>query len=105
MISDGSDGSARKRLAEIGHPVLGDARTCDARTNRFFEERNALDRSFLHAVRLEVARPGSEEKLVLTAPLAGDLMTTLERLGGTAAIARLEEKNALGTTSEPSLKS
>lgn len=95
-IHEGSDTTVRKRLVEIGHPVLGDPRTCDARTNRFFEERNALDRAFLHAARLEIDRPESGERFVVEAPLAGDLRASLERMASAEVIARLEEKGALG---------
>ncbi len=91
-----SDSIAKTRLSEIGHPVLGDPKSCDPRSNRFFEERNALDRPFLHAVRVELDRPGSGTRLVVSAPLAGDLRTTLERMGGRDVALRLEEKNALG---------
>ena len=95
--ANASDTIAKTRLAEIGHPVLGDPRSCDPRSNRFFEERNALDRPFLHAVRLEVDRPGGGMRLVASAPLAGDLRTTLVRLGGEETVLKLEEKNALGS--------
>ena len=47
----------RRHLAAIGHPVLGDDRYGHVPTNRFFEEKNGLDRAFLHCVRLELDHP------------------------------------------------
>ena len=47
----------RRHLAAIGHPVLGDDRYGHAPTNRYFEEKNGLDRTFLHCVRLEIDHP------------------------------------------------
>ena len=38
----------RRHLASLGHPVLGDARYGDAASNRHFEMRHGLDRTFLH---------------------------------------------------------
>jgi 23S rRNA (uracil1939-C5)-methyltransferase len=66
-----------RHLASIGHPVLGDARFGHAPTNRYFEEKCGLDRTFLHASRLEVTHPDTAARLVLEAPLAGDLQAVL----------------------------
>ena len=57
----------RRHLAAIGHPVLGDDRYGHAPTNRFFEEKNALDRTFLHCVRLELTHPRTQAKLIIEA--------------------------------------
>ncbi len=65
----------RRHLASLGHPVLGDARYGHAPSNRHFEERHALDRTFLHCARLELAG------LDLEAPLSGELRLVLDRLG------------------------
>ncbi len=89
----------RRHLAAIGHPVLGDDRYGHGPTNRYFEERHALDRTFLHCVRLEVTHPETGARLVLESPLPGDLRTVLERLGGQETLRFLEQKNALGGVS------
>jgi hypothetical protein len=57
-----------KRLAKIGHPIVGDERLGHAPTNRHFFEKHGLDRAFVHV--------GSEA-------LAGDLVAVLRSLGVT----------------------
>lgn len=68
----------RRHLAGLGHPVIGDARHGHAPTNRHFAERFALDRTFLHCERLELAAPGAGPTRVYESPLPGDLVTVLE---------------------------
>ncbi|MEO8801293.1 MAG: RsmD family RNA methyltransferase [Polyangiaceae bacterium] len=99
-MAEGADGLVRKRLAEVGHPVLGDERSCDPRTNKFFEERNALDRPFLHAVRIELER-GEAPRLAVEGDLAGDLRITIQRLSPKEILSKLDEKNAFGGASIP----
>lgn len=86
----------RRHLASIGHAVLGDDRYGHAQTNRHFEERNGLDRTFLHCVRLELDHPDSGERVVVEAALAGDLRAVLERIAGFGTLRFLDQKNALG---------
>ena len=86
----------RRHLAAIGHPVLGDDRYGHAPTNRFFEEKNALDRTFLHCVRLEFEHPTTGQRLIVEAPMPGDLRAVLERTSGPGTLRFLEHKNALG---------
>jgi 23S rRNA (uracil1939-C5)-methyltransferase len=76
----------RRHLAAIGHPVLGDDRYGDAMTNRFFEEKNGLDRAFLHCARLEFDHPDTGARLVVEAPLPGDLRAVLERMSGVSGL-------------------
>ena len=70
----------RRHLSAIGHPVLGDERYGHAATNRFFEEKHGLDRTFLHCARVEFFHPKTGARLVVEAPLAGDLRAVMERL-------------------------
>jgi 23S rRNA (uracil1939-C5)-methyltransferase len=88
----------RRHLAAIGHPVLGDDRYGHGPTNRFFEEKNGLDRAFLHCVRIEIDHPGAGNRLIVEAPLPGDLRAVLERTSGPGTLRFLDHKNALGTS-------
>jgi 23S rRNA (uracil1939-C5)-methyltransferase len=91
----------RRHLASVGHPILGDDRYGHHSTNRFFEERNGLDRTFLHCVRLELQRPETGAALVVEAPLPGDLRMVLDRASGPGTLRFLDHKNALGGSSIP----
>ncbi len=93
----------RRHLAAIGHPVLGDDRYGHSPTNRFFEEKNGLDRAFLHCVRIEIDHPDKPTRLVVEAPLPGDLRAVLERTSGPGTLRFLDHKNALGTSRNSSL--
>lgn len=88
----------RRHLAAIGHPVLGDDRYGHATTNRYFEEKNGLDRTFLHCVRLELDHPDTGIRHILEAALPGDLRAVLERTAGPGTLRFLDHKNALGAT-------
>src|SRR5262249_25900151 len=83
-------------LAAIGHPILGDERYGHVPTNRYFEEKNGLDRSFLHLVRIEVTHPRTGARLLIECSLPGDLRATLERATGGSVLRFLEQKHALG---------
>lgn len=86
----------RRHLAAIGHPVLGDDRYGHAPTNRFFEEKHGLDRTFLHCIRLELNHPHTGLRLIVETPLPGDLRLPLSRCGGPTVLRFLEGKSALG---------
>lgn len=86
----------RRHLAAIGHPVLGDARYGHAPTNRYFEEKHGLDRSFLHLVRVEIDHPDDGRRLLIEAPLPSDLRVTLVRASDESVLRFLENKRALG---------
>ncbi|MEM9693285.1 MAG: pseudouridine synthase [Myxococcota bacterium] len=86
----------RRHLAAIGHPVLGDARYGHAPTNRYFEEKHGLDRSFLHLVRVELDHPRTGERLLIEAPLPADLRAALVRASDDSVLRFLENKKALG---------
>jgi 23S rRNA (uracil1939-C5)-methyltransferase len=88
----------RRHLAAIGHPVLGDDRYGHIPTNRFFEEKNGLDRAFMHCVRIEIDHPRTNVRLMVEAPLPGDLRAVLERTSGPGTVRFLDHKNALGTS-------
>jgi hypothetical protein len=83
--------------------VLGDARYGHDMTNRYFEEKNGLDRAFLHCVRLEFDHPDGGPRRVVEAPLPGDLRAVLERTSGPGTLRFLDHKNALGATGTSNL--
>jgi 23S rRNA (uracil1939-C5)-methyltransferase len=92
----GRSHQVRRHLAAVGHPVLGDDRYGHAATNRYFEERNGLDRLFLHCVRIEFEHPTTGAHHIVEAPLPGDLRTVLERISGPETLRFLDHKHALG---------
>jgi 23S rRNA (uracil1939-C5)-methyltransferase len=77
--AQGRTHQVRRHLAAIGHPVLGDLRYGDAASNRHFEHRHGLDRTFLHLGRVELQAP-SGELLRLETPLPPDLEAVLRSL-------------------------
>lgn len=81
----------RRHLAAIGHPVLGDVRYGHAASNRYFEEKHGLDRTFLHCARFSLPHPRSGEALTVEAPLAADLEAILARLRETMESTENEE--------------
>jgi 23S rRNA (uracil1939-C5)-methyltransferase len=104
VMPDGGRGhQIRRHFASIGHPVLGDDRHGHASTNRHFEEKYGLDRTFLHCVRVELDHPQTGVRLVVESALPGDLASVLDRAGGPGTLRLLEQKNALGraTSSVP----
>jgi 23S rRNA (uracil1939-C5)-methyltransferase len=76
---EGRKHQIRRHLASIGHPVIGDDRYGDPKTNTHFRMRHFLDRTFLHCVRIVLDRQG--RSLELEASLAPDLQAVLAGLG------------------------
>jgi 23S rRNA (uracil1939-C5)-methyltransferase len=70
----------RRHFEAIGHPLTGDTKYGKAASARYFFERHALDRTFLHCARIELANG-----LELQAPLAPDLSVVLHSLEAAAA--------------------
>jgi 23S rRNA (uracil1939-C5)-methyltransferase len=79
----GHERQARRHLAGIGHPVVGDARYGHAATNRHFSEKLGLDRCFLHLGRVELSVPGNGRHVLVDSPLAPDLAALIGRLRAT----------------------
>ncbi|MCY4091148.1 MAG: RluA family pseudouridine synthase [Caldilineaceae bacterium] len=65
----------RVHFAWRRNPVVGDT------MYGFTRARLALERPFLHAIRLGIRLPGTEEQRLFEAPLPGDLRRVLDRLG------------------------
>lgn len=70
----------KTQLAGIGHPVLGDAKQGDARSNLHFLHRHGLDRTFLHVAEVTLSFGG--ETIELRAALPADLERVLASLKG-----------------------
>jgi 23S rRNA (uracil1939-C5)-methyltransferase len=75
---EGRKHQIRRHLASIGHPVVGDARYGDPRTNQHFAALHGLDRTFLHCSRIRIEH--CSRALELEAKLAPDLGIVLDHL-------------------------
>jgi 23S rRNA (uracil1939-C5)-methyltransferase len=93
----------RRHFAGLGHPILGDDRYGHPQTNRYFEEKSGLDRTFLHCVRFEFEHPDTGHRHIVEAPLPGNLRAVLERTSGPGTLRFLDNKGALGTSRTSSL--
>lgn len=67
-----------RALAALGHPVIGDARFGDRRTNAHFSHRHELDRAFLHRSAVTLDLPEGTRRV--ESPLAPDLSRALASL-------------------------
>jgi 23S rRNA pseudouridine955/2504/2580 synthase len=79
-IETGRTHQIRVHARHIGHPVAGDDKYGDVEANRRLREQAGLRRLFLHAASLEFALDGGRTPYLLNAPLARDLVETLDRL-------------------------
>jgi len=70
----------RRHLKHISCPIIGDVRYGKGEHNRLFREHYGLHRLALHAAELRVQAP-SGARLVVEAPLSGDLAHTVQKLG------------------------
>ena len=80
-IETGRTHQIRVHAQHIGHPVAGDDKYGDAAANRRLREQVGLKRLFLHASTLDFALDGGKARYALSAPLAPELLDTLDRLG------------------------
>jgi 23S rRNA-/tRNA-specific pseudouridylate synthase len=78
---EGRKHQIRRHFASLGHPVVGDERYGDPRTNDYFAMKHFLDRPFLHCVRIILDLPGNAVELTAPLSLAPDLSAVLESLG------------------------
>lgn len=81
QIETGRTHQIRRHFAAIGRPVVGDAKHGDFPLNRQVRAELGLKRMFLHAARLQLPHPATEQKSTFRAPLSPDLMAVLESLG------------------------
>jgi 23S rRNA pseudouridine1911/1915/1917 synthase len=74
-LETGRTHQIRVHLAAVGHPVVADLQYGGRRPTL------GLDRPFLHARRLELVHPFTDEPLAFETPLPADLTGALESLG------------------------
>jgi 23S rRNA (uracil1939-C5)-methyltransferase len=77
-LDTGRKHQIRRHFVAIGHPLVGDGRYGDRRTNLHFSMRHGLDRPFLHCESIAITYRG--ERLEISAPLARDLALVLDSL-------------------------
>ncbi len=80
-IETGRTHQIRRHLAQLGHPVLGDAKYGEFVANRDAKTNWGLGRQFLHARQLKLEHPISGAKLVFDAPLPAPLVSSLRAAG------------------------
>jgi 23S rRNA pseudouridine955/2504/2580 synthase len=80
-IETGRTHQIRVHARHIGHPVAGDDKYGDPDANMRLREQVGLKRLFLHAASLEFALDDGRTPYVLNAPMAGELVDVLDRLG------------------------
>jgi 23S rRNA pseudouridine955/2504/2580 synthase len=78
-LGTGRTHQIRVHLAHLGHPIAGDDKYGDFELNRRLA-REGLKRMFLHAERFGCRHPGTGEPFSVTAPLARELQSFLDRL-------------------------
>ncbi|PJJ99393.1 23S rRNA pseudouridine(955/2504/2580) synthase [Lysobacteraceae bacterium NML91-0213] len=81
-IETGRTHQIRVHARHIGHPVAGDDKYGDPEVNRRLREQIGLKRLALHAASMEFALEDGRVPYVLHAPLAPELATVLDALGG-----------------------
>jgi 23S rRNA (uracil1939-C5)-methyltransferase len=79
---EGRKHQIRRHFASLGHPVIGDERYGDPRTNEYFVMKHFLDRPFLHCARIILDFDGRELTLEASLSRSPDLEAVLESLGG-----------------------
>jgi 23S rRNA (uracil1939-C5)-methyltransferase len=82
---EGRKHQIRRHFASLGHPVIGDERYGDPRTNDYFAMKHFLDRPFLHCARIALDIEGHTLELTASLDQAPDLVAVLESLGGPEA--------------------
>ena len=70
----------RRHLKHVSCPLIGDVKYGKGEHNRLFREHYDLQRLALHAARLSLRSPESDQPLDLQAPLAADLSHALQLL-------------------------
>ena len=78
----------RVHSAYINHPIAGDPKYGDQTFNHDFKKLG-LNRLFLHASKLRFQHPGTDEPIVIEAPLPSELSKVLKRLRSEDATSKI----------------
>lgn len=70
----------RRHLSHLRHPIIGDTTHGDGKLNRWSRAALGTSRLFLHAARLELKHPRTEECLALHCPVDDDWASALRLL-------------------------
>jgi tRNA pseudouridine65 synthase len=70
----------RRHLRHIDHPLVGDVRYGSGVINRHYRTTYGLHRLALHALSLAFVHPATGARIVVTAPVPGDLGSALDAL-------------------------
>lgn len=81
QIKTGRKHQIRRHFARRMFNIIGDTNKGNGPMNRKFREEYELHRIFLHAWKLEIEHPKTEELLKLTCPLPIELLNVVEKLG------------------------
>lgn len=76
----------RRHLKHRHHHLIGDTSHGDGARNRMFRQHLGVHRMLLHAWRLDIARPGSGERLRVTAALDREFERVIACFGWQAAV-------------------
>lgn len=87
-LETGRTHQIRIHLAELGHPVCGDAVYCHLKDGGYFRDTSGAPRLALHATELGFRHPLGREPMHWEMPLPGDLQAFLDRLRGTGGAGR-----------------
>lgn len=71
----------RRHLKHLSHPIIGDARYGKGKYNRYFAEHLNAGRLLLHARKLSILHPVTQQPLSFTAELEGDMGRLFEQFG------------------------
>lgn len=79
-IETGRTHQIRRHFASIGHPVVGDSKYGDFPFNRHARTEWGLRRMFLHAARLGISHPITDQPMTFRAPLPPELGEVIDKL-------------------------
>ena len=85
MPETGRTHQIRRHLKHLSCPIIGDVRYGKGEHNRWFRARHGLHRLALHASRLTLEDPATNETVLIEAPLPEELARTLRALERDAA--------------------
>ena len=72
----------RRHFSHLRHPVINDRRHGDVKHNKYFEKEIGIERLLLHAQKMVLIHPFTDEKVAIIAPLDEDFERILARLFG-----------------------